>query len=100
MPNSSADPPASHQPEIAAQLTSARELEKAINGFPKFQAEFLAACKHHELDTNVKVVLLPEASARWWDENGDLKRDELEELGVAPAQWWPEPRGRYKLKVA
>jgi hypothetical protein len=51
------------------------------------------------LNERSKVVLLPEAED-FWDENGDLKEDVLEELGIPEAEWWPEPKGKYRVKVA
>lgn len=74
-------------------------MAKDVSGFSEFEAEFKADCKDHGLNLRDKVVLLPETQL-FWDENGDLKRDMLEELGVAPAEWWPEPRGKYRLLIA
>jgi len=45
------------------------------------------------------VVLLKEAE-EFWDENGDLRVELLEELGIAEAEWWPSPKGKYKVLIA
>lgn len=63
------------------------------------EEDFLLAGAKEGLNDRAKVVLLPEAQ-ELWDENGDLQREYLEELGVPPAEWWPKPRGRYTLKVS
>lgn len=60
---------------------------------------FLARCMAEGLNERSKVVLLSEAED-FWDENGDLKEDVLEELGIPEAEWWPEPKGKYRVKVA
>jgi hypothetical protein len=68
-------------------------------GVQGLETVFLAQAVKEGLNVHAKVVLLQE-SEDFWDENGDLKKDLLEELGIAEAEWWPEPRGAYKIKVA
>jgi hypothetical protein len=60
---------------------------------------FLARCMIEGLNERSKVVLLAEAED-FWDENGDLREDVLEELGISEAEWWPEAKGKYKVRVA
>jgi hypothetical protein len=61
--------------------------------------QFLAQCAKEGINCRARVVLLKEAE-EFWDENGDLKVELLEELGIAEAEWWPSPKGKYKVLIA
>lgn len=73
---------------------------KSFDGTMKMLEEaFLARCMIEGLNERSKVVLVSEAED-FWDENGDLKEDVLEELGIPEAEWWPEAKGKYRVQVA
>ena len=43
--------------------------------------------------------MLKEAE-EFWDENGDLRVELLEDIGIPRAEWWPSPKGKYKVLIA
>jgi hypothetical protein len=68
------------------------------DGVNHLEQQFLAQCTREGLNSNARVVMLQEAE-EFWDEDGDLRVDSLEELGIPEAEWWPSPKGRYKVMI-
>jgi len=69
------------------------------DGITNLENQFLSQCTREGLNSQARVVLLQEAEG-FWNENGDLKVELLEELGIPEAEWWPSPKGKYKILVA
>ena len=69
------------------------------DGITNLENQFLSQCTREGLNSQARVVLLQEAEG-FWDENGDLRVELLEELGIPEAEWWPSPKGKYKILVA
>jgi hypothetical protein len=68
-------------------------------GVIQLETIFLAQCAKEGVNAQGKVALLQECEG-FWDENGDLKRELLEELGIPEAEWWPDPKGNHKVRHA